>query len=290
MDIQVGPLSERAMSSFALSIGTALAFESLFPKGDRAPYDPLRPIPQHIDVKKYDEVWVNLGTLIRNIYQSVPSNVQAGLMAVDLYVTLESEVDIIRSLVTDGSLGRTKVVFYTTDDKRLKARHPHAKLKIDTTDKQRAYTALSELVLAEFHKRHSHIPGVMTYHEKLTPPHHKKALILTHDAYDLLSWQMFADLHLLESHTGLLKKRPQWYTKYHSGVDLMRIPFNSCFMQVFGDSIHFHPFPMKDRMAVRTLADERAWTYLSTKDRLVYSFQQLSDPILAQLLLEMLNE
>lgn len=289
MEIQVGPLAERAMSSFALSIGTALAFESLF-KGDQPPYDPQRPIPQHVDIRKYDELWINLGTLVRNIHSSVPTAMQAGLMAVDLYVTLESEVDIIRSLVTDGSHGRAKAVFYTTDDKRLAARHPHANPRLDTTAKQRDYTALKDLVLAEFHKRHSHIPGVLTFHEKLTPPHARKALILSHDAYDLLSWSAFEELDLLESHTGLLKKRPQWYTKYSNGKDLMRIPFNSCFMQVFGDNVHFHPFPAKDRNLLKQIADERGWTALTTRDRLVLSFQLLPDQVLGQLLLDMLSE
>lgn len=277
------------MSSFALSIGTALALESLF-TGDRPPYDPQRPLPEHVDIKKYDELWVNLSTLVRNIYSSVPTAVQASLMAVDLFVTLESEVDIIRALVEEGSRGRTKVVFYTTDATRLAKRHPHAKLREDTTPKQLMYGALKDLVLKEFQKRHAHIPGIMTFHEKLTPPQAKKALIVTHDAYDLLSWEAFDVLHLLESHTGLLKKRQQWYTKYSNGKDLMRIPFNSCFMQVFGDNVHFHPFPAKDRNLLKQTADERGWTALTTRDRLVLSFQLLADPVLGQLLLDMLSE
>lgn len=289
MSSLVNPLAGRTMSSFALSIGTALAFESLF-KGDRPPYDLTRVIPQHIKITDYDELWVNVGTLLRNIHSSVPAGTQASMSAVDLFLTLEQEIDIIRSLVMDNSQNRVKLVLYATDDKRMKARHPHAKFRVDITERQIAYTALTELVLNEYLKRHSNVPGVMVFHEVLTPPNKKTALIITHDAYDLLSWQAFEQLHLLESNTGLLKKRAMWYTKYHSGKDLMRIPFNSCFMQIFGDKVHFHPFPMKDRVIVKNMADDRQWTTQTTKDRLVYSFEQMSDRVLAALLLEMLRE
>jgi hypothetical protein len=289
MEIQVGPLSKRAMSSFALSIGTALAFESLF-KGSLPAYDPERKIPQHIHIKEYDEMWINISTLIRNIYSSVSTADQNHLMAVDLYMTLESEIDTLRGLIQDGSLEKTKFILYATDDSRMKARHPHALIRYDTTDKQRMYNALKDVVLQEYLKRHRHIPGVYVFHEKLTPEHKHKALILTHDAYDLLSWPAFSELHLLESHTGLLKKKPQWYTKFANGKDLMRIPFNSCFLQVFGDSLHFHPFPLKDRLAVKELADQRDWTALTSKDRLILSFQLMQDQVLGKILQEMLSE
>lgn len=289
MHLDVGPLAQRTMSSFALSIGTALAFESLF-KGDQPPYDPLREIPQQVNIRDYEEYWVNLGTLVRNIYSSVPANVQNDLMAVDMYVTMESEIDIIRSLVSENSNGHTKLVLYRTDHSRLRQRHPHAKFRLEITDKQKMFGALRDSVLDEWIKRHSHVPGNHAYFEKLVPGYKKKTLIMTHDAYDLLSWPSFGELHLLESHTGLLKRRPLWYTKLHNGKDLMRIPFNACFMQLFGDSVHFHPFPMKDRELIKSTAVEREWTQLTTRERLMYSLEQLPDKVLGKLLLEMLSE
>lgn len=289
MEMQVGPLASRAMSSFALSIGTALALESLF-KGPLPVYDPARVIPQHIEIKDYEQIWINLSTLVRNIYSSVPTADQMLLMGVDMFLTLESEVEIIRSLINDGSLGKTKVVFYVTDDSRLAAKHSHAQMRKDVTDKQRAYTHLKTVVLDEFLRRHRNIPGLMVFHERLLPAQKTTALVLTHDAYDLLSWPMFEQLHLLESHTGILKKRTQWYTKYHNGKELMRIPFNSCFMQVFGDSLHFHPWALQDRKEIKDLADRREWTALTTKERLVLSFDLMPNKVLAQVLKEMLGE
>ncbi len=289
MPDQDGPLSQRAMSSFALSIGTALAFESLF-KGDQPAYDPTRPIPQAIDVRDYEQVWINLGTLVRNIYSSVPSASQAAMHAVDLYVTLESEVQTIRTLVSDGSFDKTQAIFYVTDDSRLAARHPHAKLRKENTPRQLGYANVRDLVLQEYLKRHSHIPGNLVFHELLTPASRKKVLILTHDAYDLLSYQAFTELHLLESHTGLLKKRTQWYSKYSDGKALMRIPFNACFMQVFGDSVHFHPFPFKERNLIKEMADQYNWTPVTTKERLKLCFELMPDVVFRSLLLDMLSE
>lgn len=289
MEIKVGPLAERAMSSFALSIGTALAFESVF-QGKQPAYDPERVIPVHVDICAYDELWVNLATLVRNIHSSVPTNEQAGLMGVDLYMTLESEIEIIRSLVEEGSNGRTHAVFYATNHSKLPGRHPHARMRLDTTDKQKVYTAMRDVVLDEYLLRHQGKTGMQVFEERLSPAVRCRALVLTNDAYDLLSYSRFAELHLLESHTGLLKKRAMWYTKYTQGKELMRIPFNACFMQVFGDSMHFHPWPIRDRLVIKNMADERSWTTLTTRDRLVYCFTEMKDVELGKKLLKMLSE
>lgn len=289
MEIKVEPLSQRAMSSFALSIGTALAFESLF-KGNLPVYDPDRVIPEHIDARKYDEVWINLSTLVRNIHSSVPSKEQAEMMGVDLYVTLESEVEILSSLINEGTNASTTAVFYITDDSKLPVKHPNARIRLDTTDRMRAYTALKDVVLSEFVKRNRDKKWLKEFKEEIFPEVSNRVLILTHDSYDLLSHSRFNTLHLLESHTGLLKKKAMWYTKYIQGKELMRIPFNACFMQVFGDSLHFHPFPIRDRREIMELADTRKWTALTTKERLIYSFNEFKNVELRQKLLVMLNE
>lgn len=286
---KVEPMTHRAMSSFALSIGTALAFESLF-KGDRPAYDPTRVVPQQLNILDYEQIWINLATLVRNIHSSVPSAEANSLMAVDIFMTLEQEFDTLRQLIDENSQGRCRAIFYVTDDSKLPDKHRHAKFRKDTTDRQLAQAAVRQAVIDEFLKRHSHIPGLMTYYEQLMPPSRVKALILTHDAYDLLSRPNFSDLHLLESHTGLLKKHTQWYTKYSEGKTLMRIPFNSTFMQIFGDSVHFHPFPFKDRALIRQMADERNWTTLTTTERVKFCFEDIKEPLLKSVLLDMLSE
>ena len=290
MEIKTGPLAQRAMSSFALSIGTGLAFESVF-KGRTAPYDPDRPIPNKVNITDYNELWINLSTLIRNIYSSVSSQEQASLMGIDLYLTLESEIETIRSLVIEDSNNRTKPIFYVSDHSSLEAKHPHARIRFDTTDKQRMFTAIKDTVLKEYLRRHMAEADTKMFDEHIYPTGPaKKVLILTNDAYDLLSYTEFGDLHLLESHTGLLKKRSLWYTKYHQGKELVRIPFASCFLQIFGDSVHFHPFPIKERLAIKEMADARNWTALTTRDRLLYCFTEMKDKALSEKLLAMLKE
>ncbi len=59
-------LAERTVSAFPLSIGTSLAFESLF-DGRQAPYDNERELPSRINIDDYKIFLINVGTLIRNI-------------------------------------------------------------------------------------------------------------------------------------------------------------------------------------------------------------------------------
>ena len=286
---QTNPLAQRTTSSFPISIGTALALETLF-TGSEPVYDQERVIPEHVDINRYQEFWINCNTIYRNILGSVNAADQKALMPGDILETLESELELIKELVGSASSNQVKVIYYVNHYKNLAKQHTHSKLRVDSTPKQMEYSKTRDLVLNEYLKRHKKDMDIKEYDRLLMPSIKCNALILTHDAYDLLSRKNFSDLTLIESHTGKLKDKSLWYTKFSDSKELMRIPFSIEFLQVFGDSQHFFPFPKAAREAIITLANERNWTSVTTHERIIYSLGTLKDKFLSETIKQMSKE
>lgn len=283
-------LASRTMSSFALSIGTALAMESIA-KGPYDPYDKERVIPEKIKLSDYDEFWVNLHSLFRGIVSAVSSADFKNLKAQDVSDAMAAEVQVLRDIVQSESHGKVRLVLYMSKYSGLDKKHPNAKLRLlaHGTDKQKAYHKLATETLNAFNAKQ--VKGsVDIYDRALTPKEKKKVLIFTHYAYDLLSHGKFKELHLLESHTGLLKKKAQWYTKLSGGKDLMRIPFRVAFMQIFGDSQSFYGDTTKIKKIIIDLANKFEWTSATTDDRVRLSLNTLNDVALVMMIERMLSE
>ena len=282
-------LSDRAMSSWPIPIGTALSFETLR-IGPNPVYDPDRPIPKGTDISKYDSFWINLKTLYRNIISSVPAQGQEGLMAGEILYALEYEVETIREIVKTISRGSIEPTFYSTDYEDLAKEHPHGVLRTLNTPKQLAHHAQETIVIKEFHKRHDEKEGVLYLKRNIIPVTPSKGILLSHCAYDILSNKYFDELVLLESHTGIVKNKSQWHTKFYSNKEEAGIPFNSTMLQVFGDSIIFAAWPTALRREVIQVAHERKWTAITTKERMRLSFEIMGNKELSTKLISMLKE
>lgn len=290
MLISSSALQERTVSAFPISIGTSLALESIM-DGVQPPYDPERVIPDRIDLKHYDEFWINIETLFRNIMGSVPTAVQRGLMNGEILEVMLAETELIKELVLNHTQGKVQVVLYRNEQSGLESAHPYAILHKPSTTRQIDFANTCEKVCVHFIKNlKDKQQEVQRFHRKLIPKGKPKALILTHQAYDLLSVKNFTELDLLESHTGMLKKRSLWYTKLKNGKELSRIPVNACTMQVFGDSTTFAPQPAALRQQVLELAEKFNWHALTTEDRLRMSFDTMTDAFAAMVLKKMLRE
>lgn len=275
------------MGAFPISIATSLALES-FSEGTQPAYDPARIIPQKVNLQNYESFYCSLLTLYRNIEGAVDKTLWKHVSPGDIVDTLEFEAELITRLVQDLTFGKTKVVFYTSNYNGLAFKYPHAKLRVDSTPKQKEYTALMQLVIGEYFKSQAKSASLQHYSLAITPKQKTKALILTHYAYDLLSQSAFTALDLIESHTGVLKKPSQFYTKLTGGKDLFRVPFQRWSLQVFGDSTLFFAFPLKVRQQVLELADRYKWDTTTTKDRLAMSFDSMADKFTATMLKDML--
>lgn len=281
-------LSERTMSAFMLSIGTSLSFESLFP-GTQPAYDPERPIPNKIDLNDYDELWINLFTLFRNIVGSVPTVKVPGLMAEDVAYVMGEEVDLIQELVSMNTDNRVKVIFYSSSYKDLKKHFKHANVRADNTEKQRQMTDLLTASINSFYKYQTKRDSLKHFNLYLEPLNssNKKVLLLSNYAFDLLSYKKFMRMDLLESHTGVLKDRSRWNTKYNDGKNLVRMPFNEMLLQVFGDSQTFHPMDKNLRKDIIELAQSSQWNPLTTDERVRFTVGNLKNPYFVSILREM---
>lgn len=282
------PFYNRTTSAFPVSIGTALAMESIL-EGVKPAYDPDRQKPERVKLFDYQALWINVETLIRNIMGSIPTEAHPRVGIADVYEVLVQEMTSIVEYVSAQSNESVEVVYYINRKKDLAQAHRNAKLRVASTSKQMFYEALTKSVIKAVTKELGSESFFMT-DRLLMPPGKPKALFITHQAYDLLSSPYFDKLDLLESHTGVLKKRSLWYTKLNGSKDLARMPFNTCTLQVFGDSNTFAPFPIAVREQLIELADRYQWHALTTKDRVVFGLNSMKDVFTASILKSMLSE
>lgn len=277
--LNVGPLADRVMGRFPLSIATSLAIEGAI--GEH----PDRPTGKN-ELVQYDEIWVNVKTLFRNLYNAVERDKVQSISKQDFYDNLEVEVDQLRRVIESETQGRMKVVFYICDYAGMEITYHNAILRGDTTPTQKAYTDAMIAALLPFVKNHQ--DDLKTYRLKITDGSQNKVLLLTHFPIDLFS-KAFRNMALLESHTGAVKERHQWYTKYLDGKNLPQIPFMEGLMLVFGDKEHFRPMSIGVRKAILDLANDHKWSQATTLDKVRYSISTLKDHFLRDQLRQILR-
>lgn len=266
---------ERTVSGFPLSIGTGLAFETLFTP-TQAVYDPERKSAPKVNLADYDTFWINLTTLFRNIYTAVPKEYLAITKPEDFYTTLLEEIDTIVSLV-DASTAGTKVQFYYSDYSDLERESLMNRLKLinlrlPKTDKQKAQYKTMNYVIEAVVKLHGeHIK----FSDAIKPSRSDKSIVLTHQPYDLTRHTLFNELSLIESNTGVIKQKHQLNSKYYPipGVDpgvggMGSLPFNRKLLMVFGDRHLIVPMPLVLRNKILETAKARHWLPSSTIDKI----------------------
>ena len=288
--IGTDPLAGRTLSAFPLSVATSLAFESIF-ETTTPSIDPDRKIFERVDIGKYDEFWINLSTLFRNIMGALSKEDSHKVGASGLKETLEFEMDTIESIIKNEGGSKAKIVFYACEykDATSSIKHPYALMRGDTTDKQKIYRSLHNATIAKVLKDHNESDSIRIFNSTLKPKHKCKALILTHIAYDLLSFNNFIVLDLIESHTGTLKHKHQFYTKFLNGKELVMIPFNEGFLQIFGDSEHFHPLNGKVRKALIDLAIANRWNQITTTAKIISNIDSMTDHFTREILKNILK-
>lgn len=262
---------------FPLSIATELAMESV------CGTHPDLPVAV-ATILKTDQLWVNVRTLFRNFYEALDKETAQAIVPVAIANALLEEMDTIDSIVRQYSKGRAKVVFYFSNYKGLNSRYRQAKIREDRTPKQEAYTKLVNdtvdnliKIAPDAFKGFDLRIGDKTSHDANT-------VILTNYAYDLISYREFKELALLESHTGAIKHRSQWYTKYQNGKDLPMMPFREDLLQVFGDSQTFHPLDIKIRKELIDLAILKKWSATTTTDKILSNLREMKNQFAAEIL------
>jgi hypothetical protein len=276
--MNVGILADRVMGRYPLSIATSLAIEGAIGEHDQHPTG-------KNELILYDEIWVNIKTIFRNLYNAVDRELVTTVPHNTFYEQIEVETDQFQRVIESETKGQMRVVFYVSDYAGMEREYPHAHLRGDTTPLQKTYTASMISSLAPYVRNHQH--DLKTFKLKISGLPSSKSMILTHYALDLTS-KDFRNTVLLESHTGTIKHRHQLYTKYLNGSTIPTIPFNEGFLQVMGDKEHFRPWSIASRKTILDLADEYKWSQATSKDKLLYSINSLKDHYLRDLLRQVL--
>jgi len=259
----------RALGQFSLSIASSLALESA------VGIHPDLPRPDIMPIRQYKVVWINMRTLYRNIVGAMPKDIAPTISAVEIAQIMDEEMAVIPDMLREYAGYEVPVQYYFNNMNKLERKYPEAELRKDSTDKMKSFTRkLGDVMKVLIAERSDNFKIV---DDKL-PGEAVKTLIITHIAYDLLSEKNFGGLSLLESHTGKIKAKPLWYSKYYQGRDLSMIPFTEELLQVFGDTETFHPLDKKLREAIIAVAEKRSWHASTSRDRIIDGIKDLQNP------------
>ena len=278
--------SKRAIGQYPLSIATSLPLEHIC--GIHPDY-----IVKTLPILEYEELWINLRTLFRNFIGALEKDDVGRISPPMIASALFEEMSYIEDIVKEKSAGTVRVVFYYSDYSGIEQHHKGAVLRMDNTEKQKEYTRLHNQTIDLVLKQHKVNPSnnLFLYQLHLKPKsvEKKKALIITHYAIDLISYKEFSHLTLLESHTGKLKERAQWYTKYADGKVLSQIPFTLYFLIIFGDDATFRPFQIKTRNNILEISRKYHWNSITTRDKILYGIKELKNPYEKTILLDIIH-
>lgn len=238
-------LESRSMSGFPVSIGTGLALETIFNPTQEV-VDEGRDFKKLSDPNYYDLYAINVATLVRNMLSSIEDSKSiAKIKLPEFYECIEEEIDLITIMFGEKNL---KVVFYINSYQYYKRLYPRS-MRIASTEKQIKEDTVIKYVCD---KISSNDKDVKSFNHLISFDKANKTLLLSHYPVDLLSHTKFRTLDLLESHTGKIKTRKDYNTKYYPipREDMSSLPFFEYLLVVFGDKVMFRPDGIKRRQDV----------------------------------------
>ena len=251
---------EKETSSFPVAIGTGLALESMFdPVID--PYDPDREIPNKIELKDYKyHIW-NIYTIIRNLLHSVDEKDKISLITDKNFTKeLNQEIDTLVNLYNKDL---TVVIFIPDYDKVMDSFNKH---KVSEFTKP----MVELLAVRDYLKNYTPDGLINTITGGFNIPRMEGNILLTtHLTVDLLN--QHNKITLLESNTGKVKSKYEWYTKYHpiGKRDLDTIPMVEEVLYILGDHNMVIPAPLTTRLELYQVAIDRRWTSKTTREKIV---------------------
>lgn len=239
---EVNPiLQQRPQSGFPISIATGLALETIFEPTQQV-FDDTRIVPNKPDPTLYTDYLFNVSTLARNIITSVSFKDLETCTVKDVVTTLVEEMDYLKTLF---QMQDKQLHFYINSYAYVHQTYP-TKLRKATTDQQ----VFSYKLVEECIKHVKKANMAINFSKDIYLDKTSTTLLLTHVPWDLLSYGRFRRLDLLESHTGVIKTRKDWNTKYFKvpDKDMSFLPFVEYFLTTFGDNVMFKPSSIKDRL------------------------------------------
>lgn len=250
-------INQRMTGRLPISLPTATAIEMIIGLGSNEFTSQL---------KNKNELWINIATLVRNLLSSLDRETQNIASDFELANTILDEMEIITTALKEYK-NKITPIFYIVHYDSLKQIYNNASFRVANTDKQKFYTALLDNTLRNV-KQVDTLDQIKIFDLEIKPMVASNAIMLTHSPIDLTSSIHFNDLVLLESHTGKIKSKQDWYTKYSAADKSPLLPFNRNIMVFFGDAELFKPQPIKYRRLLLETVEKFKWTSVTTKERM----------------------
>lgn len=264
--------SERAVGYFPISISSSLALEGA------VGIHPDNPVGPKV-LKDFTGHWVNVKTLFRNYYEAIGKDNIPNVKMVDLIDSFRQELETYLDISEEQGGHKFKTTIYCPDYIGIDTRFPHAILRTDSTPNQILFSKSLSTVIRQIIKNENDL--IKVYPSLITDPQSSNTLMLTHFPYDLTT-KVFERLSLLESHTGAIKDKSRWYTKFYNGKDFPMIPFHQGFLSIFGDNQLFRPIGSTYRTTLVELGKKYNWSFATSKDKVNFGLNSLKDKYLAE--------
>lgn len=232
--------------------------ESIVPTLDK--YDKERPIPNVVDLSKYKFHYINVLTLLRNIANSFKDPDKVSIFTNRDFVNIV----IDEFYMLEGFYRDTPLVIYHCD--YTKVSQALNKDKVNNADKYIQFD-LANTIITKLVKQVDAIKEKVKMLDHRLPKINEKFLLTTSSGVDLLN---SGNYDLLESHTGVLKLKHQFNTKYHKvgKYDLSSLPFVESLLYILGDNTMVKPYPFVVRREVMDISISKNWTTETTSSKI----------------------
>lgn len=213
-------------------------------------------------------LFINVDTLIRNAIaafegkvheydKSIRDRIDTDITIMRQYFQNDCECEVLTyrvlydNLLSDSQVKRKE---FKTDKQKL-ARGRYLK----------AIEVTKDFVDVEF----------TSYFKNIDQMKYRDAYIITHMAVDLLKFNTFNTLTLLESFTGDVKESAHFNRKLNIAKELREyIPFNRIMLVVFGDNELFAKQSKELTERIIGIAKKYNWNRITTENRVLFAIQQ----------------
>lgn len=278
-------LEDRELGNIPVSIATAMAIDGLYNR--------------HPDLKRTAKlpasnakiIFINARTMFRNIHGAVGDKDKANDVPPQEYAdVLLSEVDELSAALSQEQ-HPLELVLYLPSYKSISRYMGNGELKPLNTDNQKRYNRLENDTLQAIGDRYKdqEQKPYLEVDMDINVEVYQNVFILTHLPVDLLNIKNAAEVFLVESHTGRVKTKELWYTKFQSEKN-PAIPFNKATLLFFGDSGGlFKPQNIKSRRRLVDIATSRKWNAHTTTSRMLGGIELSHEPFLLKTMRELLR-
>ena len=269
-----GTFEGMVVGSTGTSVGTHLALEAIFSKSIETKFDNEREIKRvNIDDYKY-HIW-NIYTIVRNVIHAIPNKDKVAVIGDKNFgKLLAREVGNIASIYLFET-ECTPLLFFPDYGYIYKGMNMNKK---DGFTKVYEEHMMVKDVLTKF-KKSGILKSTNDGKGYKLPMLEGRILMTTNLAVDLCNRTRF---DLLESHTGALKKKYEFNSKYHTIGEnkLENIPFMEKLLYILGDKTIIKPMNITIRRSLVEVANAGKWTSRTTYEKVHYDIQKKAAPFL----------